>query len=127
MNIQLLHVDNKYIPSEYAITVVGGIILSYLYLCKQPLSWSPTLYGIFIFYALTVTAIGQVVIIPVFRNRLRMRETTIVLCAIVSAAAGMTLFAFCVYTWMVFLGEATVKTLSFQIIPVLLLFTSKTR
>ena len=91
--------------SNVPFTFAGGIILSYLYLCKQPLSWSSTMYGVFVFYGLTVTAIGQVVLVPIFRQRLNMRETSILLCAIVSAAMGMALFAFSTRTWIVFLGE----------------------
>ena len=85
--------------------LAAQMTLGYLYVRKQPLSWSNTLYGIWASYTLFVGSLGVVTILPLLKNRLHMRETTILFLALVSMSASCAMFAFSVNTWMAFGGR----------------------
>ena len=81
-------------------------VIGYLFLRRQPLSWSQTLYGVFNGYSDAVFTLFVLFGIPFLKVRLRWRDTTLMLVGVVSQCIGQAYMGFCVVTWMVFLGEA---------------------
>ena len=79
------------------------IAVGYLYLIRQPLSWTPTFYGIFSGYTFILKGVVVVIAVPILKKKFHVRDTTILIWAFVTAVADMVVFSFSVKTWMVFL------------------------
>ena len=78
--------------------------LSYLYTKKFPLSWSQTMYGINAGYTVGIKGLALLLINPLLKKRLGMRDTSIMIMSLVTNAFGEMLFGFSTHTWMVFIG-----------------------
>lgn len=97
--------------------------LAYLYVRKQPLNWSQTLYGYYNGCAAILSMVGPLLILPLLRAKLRMRDTNIIVLAFTSTTMSMVWFAFSTQTWMVFMGKYNMTfdlhLVAYLIIPVL--------
>ena len=78
------------------------VAASYLFVIRQPLSWSQTLFGIFSGVDYVMRGLGGVVIPPILKS-FHVRDTICLFWAYVSQFATSMIFAFSKKTWMVFL------------------------
>ena len=79
--------------------------LAYLFTKKQPLSWPQSLYGYYAGYSTGLRSLSLLLIGPLFKRRLGMRDTSIMILSLLTNAAGEAFMGFSHVTWMVFVGE----------------------
>lgn len=77
--------------------------LGYLFLKKQPLSWSQSFFGYFVGLHKGILGTALIVFVPLMKYKGHLRDTTIVMFAIISSSLGELIFACSTKTWMIFL------------------------
>ncbi len=88
-----------------------GVLISamwecgYLMLKRRPLSWTQTLYGLWMGLVSGLRGITLLVFVPLVRRFLRPRDTTLLIFALVSSTLGQFIFSAGTYDWVIFLCE----------------------
>ena len=80
-------------------------LIGYLYLRRQPLSWTQSLYGYYVGVLALVHGVALVAIMPLMKKVMKVTDTGILIFATILQAVAEAFFGFCTKTWMVFLGE----------------------
>ncbi|XP_076464411.1 proton-coupled folate transporter-like [Babylonia areolata] len=81
---------------------VGELDILLLFLRREPLAWSQTLFGYFKGLENLLRGLVLMVALPLLKRKLRVRDTSLVLGGLVSKVAGLVLLGLATHTWMVF-------------------------
>ncbi len=79
--------------------------VGYLFLRRYPLNWSQALYGYYVGFLLTIRGFNLLVLVPLLKGWVHVKDTTLFFLGILSFATSEFLFAFVRTTWQVFTGE----------------------
>ena len=77
--------------------------LAFLFVKKQPLSWSQTLFGYYHGLKRMLQSLGLFVVLPLLKKA-GLADAVILMIGILSSTAGQIIFGFSTTTWMVFLS-----------------------
>jgi hypothetical protein len=84
--------------------ITASWLIGYLYLRRQPLSWTQTRYGYYVGVLAIVHGIALIAIMPLMKNVMHITDTGILIFSTLLQAVAEAFFGFCTKTWMVFLG-----------------------
>lgn len=76
-----------------------------LYLRRDPLGWSQSLFGYFKGMENLLRGLMLLLVLPLFKKKLHVRDTTVVIGGILSKVVGLVLMGLATQTWLVFLGK----------------------
>ena len=98
--------DHSIFIASFSVPALYSV--AFLFLRRQPLSWSQSQYGIFVGYGRMLSGVFSLFFIPLLKHYVDAKDTVLLILGLLSSCASELYFAFCVLTWMVFLGKSTI-------------------
>ena len=97
--------NHIYVTMKCLLYFTARWLVAYLYLKRQPLSWSQSMYGGWEGFRNVITGTGSLIILPLIKRYSAVPDTIILGLALLSTGASMILIGLSKVTVMVFLGK----------------------